>query len=170
MTSVHDLPPDPEHLGRRRKPACPSRPVTMKVLMALAAGMAVLSVTQVVLVLVDVQDAKWTLLLGVVAVFLSVSLGLGCFAELLHRERVVERSDDGLTVSPIRDAELTGSIAHDVNNMLASILTNAQLLVMALPPEWAEEWSELRDIESAARHGADLIKKLAAQGSTPAVS
>ncbi|MFV1988642.1 MAG: PAS domain S-box protein [Gemmatimonadota bacterium] len=56
--------------------------------------------------------------------------------------------------------QLTGGIAHDFNNVLAAILTNAQLLAMELPPEAAHMGSEVRDIESAARRGADLIKRL----------
>ena len=56
--------------------------------------------------------------------------------------------------------ELTGGIAHDFNNVLAAILTNAQLLAMELPPEAVDMRSEVRDIESAARSGADLIKRL----------
>ena len=59
--------------------------------------------------------------------------------------------------------QLTGGIAHDFNNVLAAILTNAQLLAMTRPSGLAEDGSELlRDIESAARRGADLIKRLMA--------
>lgn len=58
--------------------------------------------------------------------------------------------------------QLTGGIAHDFNNVLAAILTNAQLLSMALPPELADEVAEARDIEYAARRGADLIRRLMA--------
>ncbi len=56
--------------------------------------------------------------------------------------------------------QLTGGIAHDFNNVLAAILTNAQLLAMTMPPEATQEGSEVRDIESAARRGAELIKRL----------
>ena len=54
---------------------------------ALAVGMAVLSLTQVLLLLLGAGEPDWSLLLGVVVVFVSVSLGLGYFAELLHGER-----------------------------------------------------------------------------------
>ena len=79
----------------------------------------------------------------------------------VSKERTLERQ---LRQSQKMEAigQLTGGIAHDFNNILATILTNAQLLAMTGPPEWAEEGSELRDIESAAWRGADLIKKIMA--------
>lgn len=55
--------------------------------LALALGMAVLSVTQVVVLATGLQTPNWTLLLGVVMVFIGVGLGIGWLAELLHRER-----------------------------------------------------------------------------------
>lgn len=55
--------------------------------LALALGMAVLSLTQVVVLATGIQTPNWTLLLGVVMVFILVGLGIGWLAELLHRER-----------------------------------------------------------------------------------
>lgn len=55
--------------------------------LSLALGMAVLSLTQVVVLATGIQTPNWTLLLGVVMVFLLVGLGVGWLAELLHRER-----------------------------------------------------------------------------------
>lgn len=55
--------------------------------LALALGMAVLSITQVVVLATGIQTPNWALLLGVVMVFLLVGLGIGWLAELLHRER-----------------------------------------------------------------------------------
>ncbi len=72
---------------------------------ALAAGMTALSLTQVLLLLLDAGEPDWSLLLGVVTVFVAVSLGLGYFAELLHKERgrAVEQSlTDALTGLPNR--------------------------------------------------------------------
>jgi diguanylate cyclase (GGDEF)-like protein len=54
---------------------------------ALALGMAVLSVTQVVVLGTGIQAPNWALLLGVVVAFLLIGLGIGWMAELLHRER-----------------------------------------------------------------------------------
>lgn len=54
---------------------------------SLALGMAVLSITQVVVLASGVQAPDWGLLLGVVVAFLLIGLGIGWMAELLHRER-----------------------------------------------------------------------------------
>ena len=57
------------------------------VALALAAGMALLSTTQVVVLVLGVTSPNWTLLLGVVVFYLGISIGIGIFAELLHRQR-----------------------------------------------------------------------------------
>lgn len=57
--------------------------------------------------------------------------------------------------------KLTGGIAHDFNNLLTVILGNADQLVDELPD--GEEHRELaRDIKTAARRGADLVRSLMA--------
>jgi diguanylate cyclase (GGDEF)-like protein len=55
--------------------------------LALAMGMAALTLTQVALLLADIRLTNWGLLAGVVAVYLLVSLGIGWVTELLHVER-----------------------------------------------------------------------------------
>ncbi len=57
------------------------------VAVALAGGMAVLSLTQVVVLLLGVTTPNWVLLLGVVALYLGISTAIAIFAEILHRER-----------------------------------------------------------------------------------
>ena len=54
---------------------------------ALALGMAVLTATQIALLLLGLSEPNWGLLLGLVVVYIVTSLGLGTFAELLHRAR-----------------------------------------------------------------------------------
>jgi diguanylate cyclase (GGDEF)-like protein len=54
---------------------------------ALAAGMAVLTSVNVALLLLGSSEPDWSLLLGVVVVYVGVCLGLGTFANLLHRAR-----------------------------------------------------------------------------------
>lgn len=54
---------------------------------ALAAGMAVLSVSQAVLLHYGRQVAQWGLLLAVVILFTGISLSIGLVTELLHRAR-----------------------------------------------------------------------------------
>jgi diguanylate cyclase (GGDEF)-like protein len=55
--------------------------------LSLALGMVVLTLTQIGLLLLGAPQPNWGLLLGVIVVFVGVSLGLGYFAEILARER-----------------------------------------------------------------------------------
>lgn len=55
--------------------------------LALATGMAVLTLTQVAVLLWGTSPVNWKLLAAVVMILVGVSLGLGYFAELLNRER-----------------------------------------------------------------------------------
>ena len=57
------------------------------VAIALAGGMALLSTTQVVVLVLGVTNPNWALLLGVVVLYLGISIGIAIFAEMLHRQR-----------------------------------------------------------------------------------
>lgn len=57
------------------------------VALALAGAMAVLSLTQVVILLLGVKAPDWKLLLAVVAISVAICIALAVVAELLHRER-----------------------------------------------------------------------------------
>jgi putative two-component system response regulator len=72
---------------------------------ALAAGMAVLALTQVEIIVLDLATPNWGVVFTVVAILLTVALGTGWVTELLHRERdSAERSalTDPLTGLPNR--------------------------------------------------------------------
>jgi diguanylate cyclase (GGDEF)-like protein len=72
---------------------------------ALAGGMLILTATQIILLLQGTGEPNWRMLLGVLVVFVAVSLGLGYFAELLDRERARAESralTDSLTSLPNR--------------------------------------------------------------------
>ena len=56
------------------------------VAVALLAGMAVLSIVQVIVITLDVPT-NWVLLLCVVAAYISIALCVGLMSELLHQER-----------------------------------------------------------------------------------
>ena len=81
------------------------------VALALAGGMAVLSLTQVVVLVFGFAPPNWAVLLSVVVLYLGISIGIGIFAEILHRERVEAEKMallDHLTGLPNRrHAELT---------------------------------------------------------------
>jgi diguanylate cyclase (GGDEF)-like protein len=57
------------------------------VALALAGGMAVLSLTQVAVLLLGKTAPNWYVLLAVVAVYVGICIALAVFAEVLHRER-----------------------------------------------------------------------------------
>jgi len=55
--------------------------------LALAMGMAALALTQAAVLLAGIEVGNWSLLSGIVFVYLATSLGIGWVTELLHVER-----------------------------------------------------------------------------------
>lgn len=75
------------------------------VALALAGGMAVITATQLSLVLFDIADPNWTMLAGIVGTYLAVAVGIGTLSEMLRRERQAAESlalHDKLTGLPNR--------------------------------------------------------------------
>lgn len=58
------------------------------VAVATAAGMAMLSLTQALVILLEIMPPDWWLLLGVVTAYIAIALGVGWLSETLHRERL----------------------------------------------------------------------------------
>ncbi len=56
--------------------------------------------------------------------------------------------------------ELTGGIAHDLNNVLTIMSANLDLVTDAIPEELASLRADLEETQAAARRGRALIKKL----------
>ena len=86
-------------------------------------------------------------------------LGFEMMAEDVTEQRALEHA--------LRQAQkmetvgqLTSGIAHDFNNVLTIILTNAQLVVDALPEGRPDLRRDLTDLSDAARRGAELVQKL----------
>jgi diguanylate cyclase (GGDEF)-like protein len=81
------------------------------VTIALAGGMAVITATQISIVVFDITEPNWPLLAAIVGAYLVVSLGIGVLAEVLRRERRAAESMaliDRLTGLPNRRyADLT---------------------------------------------------------------
>jgi diguanylate cyclase (GGDEF)-like protein len=81
------------------------------VAVALAGAMAILSLTQAGVILLGKTAPNWYLLLGVVATYIGICIGLAVFAEILHRERRAAETlalVDALTGLPNRrHAEVT---------------------------------------------------------------
>ena len=75
------------------------------VAVALAGGMAVITATQVSVVVFEIAEPNWTLLVAIVSAYLAVSIGIATLAEVLHRERLAAQElalIDGLTGLPNR--------------------------------------------------------------------
>jgi len=56
--------------------------------------------------------------------------------------------------------QLTGGIAHDLNNLLTVVLANSEMMAAGLPPERQDLHSDLGELQAAARRGAQMIRKL----------
>jgi diguanylate cyclase (GGDEF)-like protein len=90
-----------------------------------AAGMAVLSITQVVVLALNLRSPDWRLLLALIVVYLAICMALAVVAELLHRERRLAESlalRDAVTGLPNRrhaelmlDAQFAAALrGHDL--------------------------------------------------------
>lgn len=58
--------------------------------------------------------------------------------------------------------QLTGGIAHDLNNLLTAILANADLVAAELRPDQGDARTDIAELQGAARRGAQMIRKLLA--------
>jgi PAS domain S-box-containing protein len=56
--------------------------------------------------------------------------------------------------------QLTGGIAHDFNNLLTVILASASMIETALLPEHKVLQNDLHDLQTAARRGSALVRRL----------
>lgn len=73
--------------------------------LALTGAMATLALAQAEIILLDLATPSWTSVFGIVALIVTVSLGVGWVTELLHRERAAAESSaltDALTGLPNR--------------------------------------------------------------------
>ncbi len=57
------------------------------VAVALSGGMAVITATQLSIVLFDIAEPNWTLLAAIVVTYLAIAIGISALSELLRRER-----------------------------------------------------------------------------------
>lgn len=81
------------------------------------------------------------------------------FAEdVTHFNRLEEQLRQAQKMEAV--GRLTGGIAHNFNNLLSIILSNADLVRRRLPPDDAFACAELEEVQAAAERGASMIKKL----------
>jgi diguanylate cyclase (GGDEF)-like protein len=98
------------------------------VTVALAGGMAVITATQIGIVVFDITEPNWPLLAAIVGAYLIVSLGIGVLAEVLRRERRAAESMalmDRLTGLPNRryaDVTLEREFAAAVRGSILTVI------------------------------------------------
>jgi CheY-like chemotaxis protein len=56
--------------------------------------------------------------------------------------------------------QLTGGIAHDLNNLLTVVLANSEMMAASIPEDRNDLQSDLGELQMAARRGAHMIRKL----------
>ncbi|MGE3527753.1 MAG: PAS domain S-box protein, partial [Gemmatimonadales bacterium] len=56
--------------------------------------------------------------------------------------------------------QLTGGIAHDLNNILTVVLAHADLIAQALPADRKELQEDIEELRNSCRRGAAMIRKL----------
>ena len=83
---------------------------------------------------------------------------VGAMVEVTEQRRAEEQLRHAQKMEAV--GQLTGGIAHDFNNLLTVILANAELVVAELGKRGTEVDEELHDIQSAARRGQVMVRKL----------
>jgi PAS domain S-box-containing protein len=84
--------------------------------------------------------------------------GIGLLEDVTERRVLDEQLRQAQKMEAL--GQLTAGIAHDFNNLLTVILSNAALLEPRLVEAHPELAGELRDLQWAARQGAELVSKL----------
>ena len=78
--------------------------------------------------------------------------------DISERRRLEEQLRQAQKMEAV--GQLTGGIAHDLNNLLTVVLANSEMMGSALPPDRKELQDDLRELQAAARRGAQMIRKL----------
>jgi PAS domain S-box-containing protein len=84
--------------------------------------------------------------------------GIGLLEDVTERRVLDEQLRQAQKMEAL--GQLTAGIAHDFNNLLTVILSNAALLEPRLAAAHPDLEGELRDLQWAARQGAELVRKL----------
>jgi PAS domain S-box-containing protein len=100
---------------------------------------------------------------GVAEVEISArDLGDGRYQAIIRDISERRRLEEQLRQAQKMEAvgQLTGGIAHDLNNLLTVVLANSEMIASALPPDRSDLGDDLKELQAAARRGAQMIRKL----------
>ncbi len=89
-------------------------------------------------------------------------LGDGRFQAIIRDISERRRLEEQLRQAQKMEAvgQLTGGIAHDLNNLLTVVLANSEMMAADLPPGRDDLKGDLGELQAAARRGAQMIRKL----------
>jgi PAS domain S-box-containing protein len=89
-------------------------------------------------------------------------LGDGRFQAIIRDISERRRLEEQLRQAQKMEAvgQLTGGIAHDLNNLLTVVLANSEMMATELPAGRGDLQADLGELQSAARRGAQMIRKL----------
>jgi two-component system cell cycle sensor histidine kinase/response regulator CckA len=89
-------------------------------------------------------------------------LGDGRFQAIVRDISERRRLEEQLRQAQKMEAvgQLTGGIAHDLNNLLTVVLANSEMMAAALPSGTDDLRNDLGELQAAARRGAQMIRKL----------
>ena len=89
-------------------------------------------------------------------------LGDGRFQAIVRDISERRRLEEQLRQAQKMEAvgQLTGGIAHDLNNLLTVVLANSEMMAADLPTGRDDIKNDLGELQAAARRGAQMIRKL----------
>ena len=89
-------------------------------------------------------------------------LGDGRFQAIVRDISERRRLEEQLRQAQKMEAvgQLTGGIAHDLNNLLTVVLANSEMIAASIPEGRDDLQSDLSELQMAARRGAHMIRKL----------
>jgi PAS domain S-box-containing protein len=89
-------------------------------------------------------------------------LGDGRFQAIIRDISERRRLEEQLRQAQKMEAvgQLTGGIAHDLNNLLTVVLANSEMMAADLPVGRDDLKNDLGELQAAARRGAQMIRKL----------